>query len=220
MEYSAKVRTEQFDVTNRLETLGLSLDILSDVVRAGYHAWSNCTDIDPPLFPGLSMWANMVRRSRERLLPKGWSPCDDGNYSTILSPCGGFALAIATGDENTGNVNFIPATQSPKGPRTVDAVRVNSKQLTLDLLHPSERLPTPAMDKSTTDITTWILLVRRCEFSVHSEVSLPLHLDEQQRVKGWKERLILPSNDFAPDDDFKFSNDIEEIIDIPVRRRV
>jgi len=212
------LHVEPFDVATRLKALGLSVDILSDAIRAGYQGWSSCTELDPPMYPGISMWANIVRRLRQRVLAEGWTYSDEGNYSTVLSPDGTFALAIATGDENTGNSSIQPTTQSPKGPRTISAVQVNEAQLVFGFIVSEEedRNSQNGDDKA----TTWILLVHRNNTVINAELSHPLDIDDNQRISGWHERIILPIVEFSPDEEIDFNDNDEVTIDIPVLRRV
>ena len=220
MESATKTHVDQFDVADRLNTLGLTLDILHDTIRAGYHGWSSCTDLDPPMFPGISMWANMVRRIRQRLLPEGWTHSDEGNYSTVRSPNGEIALAVATGDENTGFKDANPTTQCPKGPRTVNAININNAQLLLDFGYPDENEIQQLPYSEGVDAATWILLVNRNGLEIRAELSHPFDMDENQRITGWHERIILPTVEFAPDSEFDFGPEKEHIIDIPIKRRV
>lgn len=83
------VRVEAFDVDAALAELGLELETLLEVARAGVLAWASTTANDPPSFPGSTQWARMVRDLRERLLPRGWTKSDESNYSTVVDPTEG-----------------------------------------------------------------------------------------------------------------------------------
>src|SRR4029077_11983211 len=120
---------EVFDVKRRLKALGLTVDVLLDAVRAGFTGRSDCSELDPPMFPGQTMWAHTVRRLRQGTAPIGWKPDNANNYCVTVSGQG-VAIAVATGDANTGRADAIPSTSSPKGPCTAEAVATN--QLVLD----------------------------------------------------------------------------------------
>ena len=122
------IRSQQPDVVSRLATLGLSEAELAQAVTRGLLARSECTPNHPPLHAGFVTWSNTVCALREILLLKGWERSDEGNYSVVIHPSRSFAIAVATGDENTGNPNANPMTKSPKGPSTRSAVAVNLSQ--------------------------------------------------------------------------------------------
>lgn len=176
-------------VDERLEALGISRQILYDAIMAGEAARATCTSNDPPILPGLLAWGRTVRALGELLAPLGWKRRDEGNYSTIEDGRLGIAIAVATGDEATGDVRLLPRTKYPKGPITARVVERNNQQLRLfeDL---EERSPA---DEST-DVQaalTWILLIARVGDEVRFELSLPAEIGDDERIEAWTERLIL-----------------------------
>lgn len=177
------------DVDNRLAELGLEEPRIAEVVRRGYVAFASCTPNDPPLFPGFSAWASMVRGLREYLLPE-WDRSDENNYSLVINQAGTIAIAVATGDEGTGRSEATPTTKSSKGPSTVEAVTTNQLQLDLPFVFPPVEAPTrPAAAGK--QRMTWILLVHRAQGEVRCELSLPSSMGIDGRVDGWQERIIL-----------------------------
>lgn len=177
------------DVQDRLAALGLDAERLTDIVRRGYVAFASSTPNDPPLYPGFSAWAMMVRGLREYLLP-AWERSDENNYSLVINPAGDVAIAVATGDEATGLTTGSPTTKSAKGPSTVEAVASN--QLQLDLPHVDPAAPAPSRPASGEEQRmTWILLVYRAQGEVRCELSLPTSMGDDGRVDGWRERIIL-----------------------------
>lgn len=186
---TAQVYATTDEIDHRLSQLDLSADRLADIVRRGYVAFASCTPNDPPLYPGFSAWAAMVRGLREYLLPE-WERCDENNYSLVINPAGTIAIAVATGDDATGKQNAIPTTKSSKGPSTVDAVATNQVQLDLPyVFNPTSE----AVDSDNTDEQrmTWIFLVHRAAGEIRSELSLPTSMGLDGRVDGWQERIIL-----------------------------
>lgn len=187
-----------YAVEDRLSQLGLNAEGLGETVRRGYVAFISCTPNDPPLFPGFSAWAMMVRGLREYLLPEGWERSDENNYSLIINGTGTVAIAVATGDAATGLADEQPTTKSSKGPSTIEAV--TSNQLTLDLIFPPVELPQPARPSDQDQQrTTWILLVHRSQGEVRCELSLPTSMGPDGRVDGWQERIILGAIPTDPD---------------------
>lgn len=185
-------------VEDRLGELGLKAERLGETVRRGYVAFISCTPNDPPLFPGFSAWAMMVRGLREYLLPEGWERSDENNYSLVINSAGTVAIAVATGDAATGRVEEQPTTKSSKGPSTAEAV--TSNQLTLDLIFPPVELPQASRPLGQDQQrTTWILLVHRSQGEVRCELSLPTSMGPDGRVDGWQERIILGAIPTDPD---------------------
>ncbi|CAN7336205.1 hypothetical protein LJR029_005734 [Caballeronia sp. LjRoot29] len=180
---------EAGDIGSRLTQLGLNEVRLAEIVKRGYVAFASCTPNDPPLFPGFSAWATMVRGLREYLLPE-WQRSDENNYSLVVNSAGTVAIAVATGDDATGRADAQPTTKSSKGPSTADAV--NSNQLQLDLVFPPAQVP-PQARPGHLDVQriTWILLVHRAHGEVRCELSLPTSMGLDGRVDGWQERIIL-----------------------------
>lgn len=178
------------EVDNRLAQLGLEETRLGEIVKRGYVAFASCTPNYPPLYPGFSAWATMVRGLREYLLPAGWERSDENNYSLAINAAGTVAIAVATGDDATGRADFQPTTKSSKGPSTVSAVTGN--QLQLDLIFPPVDLPPAARPAASGEQRmTWILLVHRAHGEVRCELSLPTSMGPDGRVDGWQERIIL-----------------------------
>lgn len=188
------IRFEGADVATRLAQLGLEQADLHEPVSQGMFARSECTPNDPPLAPGLITWLRTVRVLREKLIPKQWTRSDEGNYPLVVNPEGNVAIAVASGDENTGNANANPMTKSPKGPRTQSAIEVNQYQNSLFEAFPEFEIPeTPHNDR-----ITWILLQHydQAKKEVRFELSLPSSYSG--KIDGWNERIILTALPFDP----------------------
>lgn len=200
-------------VTSRLTALGLTSAELSQAVSRGVLARTECTPNHPPLHAGFVTWSNTVCALREILLHKGWERSDEGNYSVVIHPSRLFAIAVATGDENTGNPNANPMTKSPKGPSTRNAVAVNSNQAWLF----SELIPVlPEEEKGR---LTWLLLIGQVGGKLKAELSLPINCDG--KVNGWKERIILPDIEVDPSSTISVAPLLPSLpdIEIEVRRK-
>jgi hypothetical protein len=210
----AQLYTDVFEVEQRLKALGLRTDTLLDAVRAGLDGRLGCTELDPPMYPGQTMWAHTLRRLRQRTALHNWKPNNDGNYSVALSPDELIAIAVSTGDANTGRPNATPGTMSRKGPRTAEVVAAN--QLLLDLRIPGEATSFDSGVQLQRE--TWLLLIHMDDDEVRAELSLPLTIDEYDFVTGWRERIILPSIDFDRTQ-IEIPSDNSPDIDIDVRRR-
>lgn len=210
------VRQEPNDVDARLKELGLQQEHLREPVMQGMLLRSECTDNDPPLFPGYSAWARTVRTLREKVIPLNWSRNDDGGYSLCVNPEGTLAIAVATGDENTGNHREMPLTKSPKGPRTQLAIEINQQQGQL-----FDDLPgTGISELPNSDRTTWVLLQHYDQGRKEVRFELSLPMSYSGKIDGWSERIIFDALPF----DSSSSIPVPMLpnlpdIDVPLRRR-
>lgn len=186
---------EAYDAESRLRALGLSTEILTDVLLQGELQRRLGSPLDPPSAPGMAAWARRVRRLREILLPEGWQPSDRSNFSIAISPDRTVAIAIATGDVDTGDARpgSSPHTKYRRGPATAQAVSRNVQQ---------EMFPEAfdAGDISGELTTTWFLLAQTVDGIILAELSRPLSMGEDGRVSDWAERIILAPIDMAGDE--------------------
>lgn len=183
----------EHEVRNRLAELGLSEEILVHAVEVGYLAFSSCAENHPPQVPGFWAWGEAVRALREQLIPAGWTRCNDDNFPLTISPDGSLAIAVATADDVTGTIEGEPSTRSAKGSTTFEAVEANVLQLTLNLrFEEVEEQEKQQQEKQAAPLrATWFLLMHRAGHEVRCELSLPSTFNEQGRLVGWSERILL-----------------------------
>jgi len=192
MALPESVYVESWDVNRRLAELGLEGDDLLQPAERGFSAWANCTANHPKAIPGLWAWGETVCALGERLIPLGWERKDESNWPIVINKSGTIALSVATGNEDTGRRDSDPLTASAKGPRTVNAIVANQRQLVFpEMLPPVESLNAPGR-------ATWLLLVYRDVDAreMRCELSRPISMDDDGRVDGWAERIILTSRPF------------------------
>lgn len=198
-----KVHSEPDDVDAAVAALGLTCDPLWNAIKGGLLARDSCTENDPPFFPGIFQWGRTVRTLREETAALGWSRSDEGNFCTAVEPDGRFAIAVASGCENTGRQHATPTTRRRKGPSTADAVNTNAQLC----LFPE---PPPAAKPTSSERATWVLLFYRDREEIRAELSLPDSIGDDGHIDGWRERIILGTQpldkdvipitpDFGPD---------------------
>ena len=136
-----------------------------------------------------------------------------GNFPLTVNETLGLAIAIASGDEGTGNPNAPASNRSKKGPNTFDAVEINQQ---FDMF--TEALPQTIADAAGND--TWVLLhfTDSIRHEIRIELSRPSEIGDDGKISAWSERIVLPS--------ISFDGDPVEIltpsgpdIDIEIRRK-
>lgn len=168
----------------RLAELGVPSEALQESLLEGAMARDRCTPSHPPTFPGLLAWGETVRALRDRLAPLGWRRNDAGGLSTVVDAAGQVAIAVATGDEATGNESVPPSTKYTKGPST--QLMIEGNQGVLEFMREESSSEPPRR-------VTWLLLFRRIDNEIKAELSLPVNIGLDGRVDAWQERIILPS---------------------------
>jgi hypothetical protein len=202
----------------KLEALGLQPQLLYDSILYGEAARASCTTNDPSILPGILAWGRTLRALGESLAPLGWVRRNEGNYSTVVDRRLGIAIAVATGDEATGLRGAIPRTKYPKGPTTQRAVTQNNQQL--DLFEGPADVGQEVDVREDRVALTWILLIARIGDEVRCELSLPAVIGEDDRVEGWRERIILDPIRVAGASNITVADlELTPEIDIPVTVR-
>lgn len=180
------------EVHSRLQELGLTEEILRQIVEAGERARRVCTDNHPRTTPGYTRWSEMVKVSRDLLMPLGWTKRDDGGVPLVVHPEGSIAIAVTTGDEGTGDDSSIDLRlKNRKGAATTVLVEQNAEQLELFDLGSTGVKAKPGVP------ITWYLIVRRIDGKLRYELSLPLSMIDGQ-IEKCQERLIFPPIDLDP----------------------
>lgn len=203
---------EESNSRTRLMELGLTLEMLGEVVREGYAYRQEATANHPPTHGGTNAYGNMVRALRDALMPLGWKRSNEHNFCVTFHPKTNVAVVVSAGNEITGLAHESANTRRGKGRRTVLAIEENLRQLDLfsalgvefrgNLQPQSDTayLPSSAYRK------TYYLLnfVDQIREELRSELSLLIAVDEQGKITRWAERIILPVVDL--NDDFAISN--------------
>jgi hypothetical protein len=187
------VRQRIIEVVSSLSALeGLTVEALRDALLAGETARDGCTANHPSNAPGFYAWSAGICSLREQLIAAGWSRVEEDGLPLIVSPSGGIAIALETGDDGTGVADKIPKTKYTRGPATV-AVVVRNKNQTEFWESDQEQVIVPNPTRQ-----TWFLLRRRTDETIFSELSLPDAIGADGRVESWTERIILPPISLDP----------------------
>lgn len=129
--FQTQVFENPHDVDARLAELGLDQSLLSEALRQANLYRVRLTAHHPRLYRYQVMSGETVAALRDLLVPKGWSKSDDGNYELTLNEDGTTAIAVASGDDGTGNPNRTPSNRSPKGRHTVEQLKQIVRQICL-----------------------------------------------------------------------------------------
>ncbi len=203
------------EIQTRLHALGATEEQIRKVVMTGFNARQSTTSFHPPSAPGFYGWSEMVVALRQTYVPLMWEPNDIGGFSTVISPDGSIAFAVATGSDRTGQPGLPdPVTRYPRGAMSHAAVEVN-QQTGLDLLTGATILPQSARSSK---CVTWWLLVNTRHDEIRYELSRASRIGDDGRIDTWFERIVFPpisvesaSSTFPDDPD-------PQVLDIPVER--
>jgi hypothetical protein len=203
------------DRNSRLHALGLDEATVEEIVVHGLGARQACSPLSPPSYPGTVQWAETIVGSRVVLIPKGWTPNDDHNFSRIVNPAETIAIIVATGDEHTGIAAGEPRTRYPKGPETTAAVQANVQMALPGLaIAQFERVSPLALE-------TWIALLLTNDLECRYELSRPRQQDKEGRVIAWSDRILFPPIEIEGlpgRDDNGGGDDEDGGLDVPVER--
>lgn len=210
------VHAEPHQVRFHLEEIGLEEALLQESIRQAHLFRVRITPNHPRIYPGLVMWGEIVAALRNLLRSRGWYRPEAGNYELTVNDKLNIAIAVASGDEATGNPSLTPSNRSPKGRNTVEAVEANRQ---LDMF--SELLPElPESDDSTSNQQTWVLLhfTDAIKREIRLELSRPFAISADGKISDWSERIILGSIPTG-EDDLPVESPQGPSIDFDVRRK-
>lgn len=192
MELAAhgRVITGLAEVTDALYVMGVTIETLQKAMDAGEVDRNGCSANNPPTDAGSRAHGTTVRVLREEQIRLGWAACNKSNFATVVAPDLFMEIAVASGDDATGNPDREPRTKNKKGELVQLGVAKNLRQSILPLPGVARVQRTSRREA----LTTWILLRYRPEGrdEVRSELSLPISIGNDGRVNEWGTRIILP----------------------------
>jgi hypothetical protein len=179
--------------------MDLSEGVLRQIAERALAARSQSTEYHPPNGGGLFMWLEGVAATRELLAPSPfkWHREYINNLSLTVNEENTLAIIVAAGDEATGREGVEPCTNSKKGPNTRSAVERN---LFLWGMFAEEIRPEDIFKAtSSSGRTTWLFLLHydAVNEELRCELSQPVEMTENDHVKGWSVRIILPPISFT-----------------------
>ena len=182
---------DPLDRRARLSTLGVTQETLLRAVASGEAARVSCLPTHPPGAPGMYCFFETFRSLADDLLDSGWSRKDHKNFSTVLRPDGLVAIAVARGDDGTGDRDANVSTMYSKGIMTREAIDRN-------LLLPLDARYVADNARETTSVATYFLLHSRKDGQLHAELSLPRFISRSGFVEEWNQRILLTPQQLDP----------------------
>jgi hypothetical protein len=173
---------------------GLTRAVLTEVVSRATAAHMACTPHHPRNFAPITRWGNGIAAMRDLLVPLEWTSADRDGQPLVVNPAGGLAITISGADKQTGLDGDVQPRTSAKGAVTVEEVEQNGYLFS--------DMEADAMEKAIAAgrfvKDTWFLLMHfdRVTGQVRSELSRPAKVDEERRIVGWSERILLEPFDF------------------------
>lgn len=206
---------EARSVDERLDDLGLTVDLLHRAARTGLIARSMRTRFAPRNAPGTDLYSHTVEELRLQTEPLGWTIDQSGGQERTISPDGQFAIVVSTGDGPVGKPG-TPRTAHPKGQKTRQAIVSNQLWLQESITGLVVNATTTA-PSTTGPATVWIFLVKVEGTELVMELSLPDHFDKDGRPDGFADRILLPAIPLS----VQPGSDADEppSFDVPVERR-
>lgn len=184
----------QEDNESVLAHMGLSMNILQDVIAATRDQVDSINPLSPNGYKGASPWAIGTALLRERLLAMGphWQISRYKNDEETINTDLNFSITVKKGNAQTGLLAPPPSQKSSLGKRMQQAVLSNGVQLGL---FSSDELPAKPSDAR----TRWFLLLNFDREVPRAELSLPNEISTNGKAfTGYHRRIIIPMEDIIP----------------------
>ena len=183
------------DAESVLSEMGLSGEVMYEVCRRGLAYYHTATPFHPSNAAGSFMHHELVRATRELLVPSGWDYVEQSLSLTFNRELS-IAIAVSSGTSQVGDRDRHPSFKYPKGPTTQAAVVSNAIQLGLfDNVSDFQELSSSPIPKSINldAFQTWWLLhhVDHRKEEMRAELSLPVVIRADGDINEWRIRIIL-----------------------------
>jgi hypothetical protein len=186
------------DVTNRLADLGVTRELLLEVVDACVGARNSCTLNDPPGTPGWRSWQQGTRRLRELCGLLGMDRDDSDQISCVWDKASNIRIAISNTDDGTGMLERLPMNRSKKGAATNRLVNENYGAFN-SLMQQATNVVSMSTDNPSGAVL-WYLCVYAEGDIVRAELSCPTNCDGGY-FADFSERIFI----IGPDDQDEFA---------------
>jgi len=191
-------RPSQHENEALLRSIGVTEEVLLAALAAGDVAASRCTANHPPMAPGFYRFSETVAALAEQLAPDGWIREDHKNFSTVVRSDRRVAIAVASGNDGTGDLSAEVTTRSPKGNATFEAVETNLL-LPYDERYVAQNKRPFKKDQLDDEKTiTYFLLHDRRDGILYAELSRPKLIDPSGYVQEWEPRIPLKTTRIDP----------------------
>ena len=168
---------------------GLTQEVFTRAIQAGFVERLNSVAADPTTAAGFDAWRYTVRVLRQELEERGWRLDNPRNLPLAIRDDLRVNMTISSGDILTGiNGKEQPKSKNPRGEMFKAAIDRNIDQVPLlpEMLTDAESLY-----YLTFQYPTWVLLIHFEDEAIRAELSLPITQDGEDRLSGWKHRIIL-----------------------------
>jgi len=183
------------EVTNRLNVLGTSRELLIEVIDAIIAARTDCTDNDPFGARGWRGWQMGTRRNRELHVGiDDWQKDDTDQVPSIVSKKYGIRIVVCNTDDGTALEERFPQNNSKKGAATDRAVDVNQLSLFDKLEESPSVIPLRKHLTSAGAVFTYYLCVHAEGDDRRAELSCPVNV-ENGFFDDFVERIFIIGGD-------------------------
>ncbi len=187
-----------------LRALGLSVELLREVLLAGELAANAAGPYHPTIASGLVRWADTVALLHQRLAALGWRRHEEHLVPQVTSPDGRITVSVMSGNGLTGLDDDVGPQPRSARARNVPVIDEVSGQLAFfDAAEAEAARVGPEL---------WLLLYQRqsgAPARIRAELSRPIGLSETGHVESWDRRILLPPIELgvaaAPADGVKMS---------------
>lgn len=218
---SVVVVKSPIEVTNRLDELGTSREMLLEVIDAMIAARTDCTDNDPYGSRGWRGWQMGTRRNRELHVGiSDWEKDDEDQVPSIISRRRGIRIVVCNTDDGTAVEARTPQNRSKKGSATDRAIDANQLSF-LEEFDKAVKVVDLARRRAQGGI---ILTYYLCVYSEgedrRGELSCPVNV-ENGFFHDFVERIFIVGGDSGPTETVrrKSSDDDDSEYSIPVTRK-
>lgn len=187
---SSKILSGEPALAEFEEIFGFPADIISNSVVNSIRAVNETDSLHTQLSAeGSRFYHSLVEQFRTSVdAVEGWSAnrTDDNSTSPRAHRADGLTLGVAQGNNATGYGDKVLKLRRPLGPVTLKELRGGngSQQLELAL---DDRWGMAVVPRR----LFWFFLYRRVGETVYVEVAQPSDINDDGKVAGWEERIIL-----------------------------